>query len=379
MKRRQFIVAAGASALLAGAADLSWQAPPRFERPDIGSDEGGLWGMMDRQEARIRRSPFEVREGGLRDYVQAMACRLAGEHCPDVRVHVIHAPTFNASMAPNGMLQIYTGLLLRIENEAQLAAVLAHEIGHYLARHSLQQLREARSRSALAQFVSVFGLPGLVGNLAIVAGMYSYTREHEREADRIGLILMHQSGYAATEAARIWANLLKELEARPGGDPARDNAMFATHPNSAERQATLAALAADMPAGERGESAYLEQIKPFRLEWLHDEIRRGQHEESIALFSRMMARWPSQADVVYARGEIYRTRAGDGDLKRALEDFSAALALGGAPPVSLRSLGYTYRQLGRTAEAADALRQYLAVAPDAPDAPLIKSYIETAK
>ena len=152
MRRRRFLGAgcAACAAWLAGAARAqdAWQMPPRFARPELESDEGGLWAMMDREERRLRRSPFALRDARLQAYVQGIACRLAGEHCPDVRVHLVRTPYFNASMAPNGMMQVWTGLLLRVDNEAQLAAVLGHEIGHYLARHAVETLRDAKSRSA---------------------------------------------------------------------------------------------------------------------------------------------------------------------------------------------------------------------------------------
>jgi len=97
--------------------------PGRFERPRIDTEEGGLWGMMDREEAKLRRSPFVIRDLALTKYVQDIACRLAADHCPDVRVYLVRTPLFNASMAPNGMMQVWSGLLLRVENEAQLAAI----------------------------------------------------------------------------------------------------------------------------------------------------------------------------------------------------------------------------------------------------------------
>jgi Zn-dependent protease with chaperone function len=181
MNRRGFLrAAAGCGGCLLTAAlyaQSEWQSPPRLTRPDIATDEGGLWAMMDREEARLRRSPFVIRDTALREYVQGIACKLAGPHCPDVRVHLVNTPIFNAFMAPNGMMQVWSGLLLRVENEAQLAAILGHEIGHYLQRHSLERLRDARTRSAFGQFLGVFGLVGAIGQLAVLASMMAYSRE----------------------------------------------------------------------------------------------------------------------------------------------------------------------------------------------------------
>ena len=115
MNRRELLVAGCAcgASLACGLAraQAEWQPPVRFNRPDVATDEGGLWAMMDREEVRLRRSPFAIRDQQLREYVQGIACRLAGDHCPDVRVYLIQTPLFNANMAPNGMMQVWTGLM----------------------------------------------------------------------------------------------------------------------------------------------------------------------------------------------------------------------------------------------------------------------------
>jgi predicted Zn-dependent protease len=130
-------------------------------------------------------------------------------------------------MAPNGMMQVWTGLMLRVDNEAQLAAVLGHEIGHYLARHSVERLRDVKSRAAFGQFLGLLGVVGAIGQLGVLAGMMAYSRDHEREADRIGVILMRESGYEVSQAAQVWGNLLLETKAPPGGT--QESVLFATH------------------------------------------------------------------------------------------------------------------------------------------------------
>ena len=131
MKRRRWLQWGCAHCAALGglaAAQTAWEVPPRFARPDVASDEGGLWALMDREEARLRRSPFRMREEPLGLYLGDLACRLGAAHCPDIRVYAVRTPYFNASMAPNGMMQVWSGLMLRVENEAQLAAILGHEI-----------------------------------------------------------------------------------------------------------------------------------------------------------------------------------------------------------------------------------------------------------
>lgn len=377
MKRRGFLRAssAGCVALLpALARGQDWEAPARFTRPDIASDEGGLWSMMDREETRLRRSPFNLRDPQLRSYVQDIACRLAGGHCPDIRVHLVRTPYFNASMAPNGMMQVWSGLLLRADNEAQLAAVLGHEIGHYLARHSVERLRDAKSRSAFGQFLGMFGIVGAVGQLGLLAGLFAYSRDHERDADRIGALLMHKAGYDVAEASKVWANLLLEVKARPNG--ASESVLFATHPAQEERQATLAELGEKYKGGVSNETAWQQGVGPFLREWLNDEIKRGQHEESVALLTRAIARPAARTEYLYARGEVYRLRGNESDLDASLADFNAAATLGGEPPQTHRGLGMIYRARKQAPEGAASFQRYLELAPEAPDFLMIKTYIE---
>ncbi len=378
MNRRQALrwgcTQCGAFAGLAGA-QADWTAPPRFTRPDVATDEGGLWAMMDREETRLRRSPFRMRDPALEAYLAGIVCKLGGEHCADVRVYAIRTPYFNANMAPNGMMQVWSGLLLRVENEAQLAAVLAHEIGHYLQRHTLEQLRDLKGRAAFAQFIGLFGLVGMVGQIATLAGALAFSREHEREADRISIALLQKTGYDPREASKIWANLLDELKATPGADPTKDSALFATHPPSDERRAALETMAAGLQGGTF-EAEWRARLAPHRFGLLDDEIKRGRPFESVALLDRLIGREPDAAELLHFRGEARRQRAADGDLDAALADFQAALKTGREPAATHRALGYLYRTLKQTQPARDAWRRYLELAPGAPDAALIQQSLE---
>lgn len=352
-----------------------WALPPRLTRPEIDGEEGGLWALVDREETRTRRSAFVLRDAALRDYLTGIACKLGGAHCADTRVYAIRTPWFNASMAPNGMMQVWTGLLLRVDNEAQLAAVIGHEIGHYLQRHSLARLRDAKSRSAAMGVMAFAGGVGLIGQLALLAGMAAYSREHETEADQIGLLLMRRAGYETGAAAQVWANLRDELKAGAGGDPAQRSVMFATHPGVDERERELRAQAGD-GGGFAGDAEYAACIEPLMPDLIDDELRRAQYDESIVLFTRLAQRRPTRGDLRYARGEAHRLRAQPDDAAQALADFSAALALERPPPQAQRALGLLHRAQGRRADARPHLAAYLQQAPNAADAALIQSFLD---
>lgn len=352
----------------------AFSMPSRFVRPELETDEGGLWAMMDREEKKLRRSPFVIRDEKLNTYLQDMVCRLGGEHCADVRVHVVRTPLFNASMAPNGMLQVWSGLLLRVENEAQLAAVIGHEIGHYLERHSLSRLRDARNRAAFGQFLGIFGAVGALAQLGMLAGAFAYSREHEIQADRVGMQLMLRAGYQGKEAAAVWHNLLGELKVQGGESVGQRSPMMATHPPVESRRDDLLALAGQQVSGHVGAESYAATILPHRMEWLMDEVKRGQYEESLVLFDRL-ASGPGSSQVRFARAEVFRNRAAPGDLERSLSDLTSVTT--GAEPVieGYRSLGLVYRQLQRVPQARQAFENYLKRMPDAADAGLIASYL----
>lgn len=382
MNRRRFL-AAGTACCAALTARSGWcqnavsyAMPERFVKPDIETEEGGLWAQMARQEKILRRSPLLVRDPALNDYLQGIACRLGSEHCPDIRIYLVRNAQFNAVMAPNGMMQIWSGLLLRMDNEAQLAAVIGHEIGHYLQRHSVDRLRDLKAKSAFGQFLGVFGLIGLVGQMAVLASAFAYGREHERDADRIGALLMHKAGYDVSESSAVWKNLHDEARAREGDEPERSSPLFATHPAPPERRDALGELAKGMPGGgQKGEDVYMARVAPFLDEWLQDEVKRGQYAESLVLFSRLIERGKIAGPAYFYRGETYRLRGEKGDLDLALSDYRQAIQLAGPPPQAHRGIGLIQRQRNQREEALSALSRYIELAPGAPDAELIKTYL----
>jgi len=353
--------------------------PQRFTRPAANTDEGGLWGLMDREEQRVRRSPLTIHDKAFSQYLQDLVCNLAGDFCPDVRVYPVRVPHFNAMMAPNGMMIVWSGLMLRAENEAQLAAVLGHELGHYMERHTIEQLRAQEQHALLSTMVGLVGGVGtFVGQIGLSASLMAFSREHEGRADRIGVRLMQHAGYDAREAASVWDNLLQEMKVTEGKDAGKSGDIFDTHPTSAGRRDELLALAGS-GGGDTGAERYRKAIAPLRLGWIHDEIKRGQYEESLVMFNRMLLRDAEDAEALYARGEVYRLREDSGDSERALADLDRASRLRQPPVETFRSLGLIQQQRNNPLAAAQAFQSYLAQAPEAADAAMVRSYLTELK
>src|SRR6185436_18536183 len=149
-----------------------------------------------------------------------------------------------------------------------------------------------------------------------------------------------------------------EMNARPDRDPARNSVLFATHPTPEERQSELKRLAEAAPGGTTNPDTWESRIRPHRRAWLAEEVKRGQHEESIALLTRMMKDLPSQPDFAFARGETYRLRGQAADLDAALADYQAAAAMGAEPPETHRGMGLIYRARKQWPEAKESFQRY---------------------
>ncbi|MBC8242035.1 MAG: M48 family metalloprotease [Alphaproteobacteria bacterium] len=354
-------------------------------RPDKKTDEAGLWMVMDQVEAKLRRSASVVADQALRDYLQTIVCRLTPEYCPFIRLYPVRTAHFNATMAPNGTMQVWTGLLLRCQNEAQLAYILGHEISHYIRRHSLQRWRYIRGTGnvmAVLQLVTAGAGVGLVGDIAglvALSTIFSYSRSHEREADKAGLALMAAAGYDPHEAAKAWQGLLEERETEEGKEK---TAFFATHPPMEERIDNLnrqAKSLAEKGVLELGGDRYGKAVDRFRSIWLQDEVRRGQTKQSTVLLQRLAKGNAQDGLLLFYQGELLRRIGQREDTLKATDFYRRAINAGNAPPEVYRALGFASWDLNEIDRAIANFRAYLAAKPAADDREMILSYLEELK
>jgi tetratricopeptide (TPR) repeat protein len=358
--------------------------PPSRSRPLASTDEGGLWGMSDRAETTARSSGQLETDPALNEYVRDVACRVADGFCGDIRLYVMNRPYFNAQMAPNGYMEVWSGLLLRVEDEAQLAFVLGHEIGHYEERHSVEMQRTLRARANVATVFSIItagagvGLIGDIVYLGTIASVFGFSRENETEADGIGFRHATATGYDPNAGHALWTNLIAEAQASDNPDVRREEArasIFRTHPLSADRVELLTQEARGAPAGEAGRERYRAAIRPFLDEWLRDDLRRRDYGQTNNILDRLAAHGEDLGVVEYYRGEINRIRRGEGDRDRAIAHYTSAIAQPDAPAAAWRELGEYASRDGRTSEAAAYFTTYLERAPQAGDRAFVESKI----
>ena len=335
----------------------------------------------DQSERAVRDSGRVVMDGELNDYINGIICRLTEEHCARVRVHVIRTPSFNATMSPNGYMQVWTGLILRAENEDQLAYVLGHEVGHYLRRHSLQRWRAIRSTTNATTFFQILtaaaGVPvvGQLGSYAALGGLLAYSRDHEREADDVGFELMARARYDVHQAPRIWEALMAERDAE---EEPESSVFFATHPSVKERVTTLRTLAQNAVGGGQplpSSSRHRDMLARFQGEWLGDELRKRKHAANLVLLDRLVRHHINPGVTHFYRGEVYRLRQDAGDDERAVQAYREALAAKDSPVEVHRSLGLVLWRLDQLSSARDAFSAYLEARRDAPDRAMVESYL----
>ncbi len=362
---------------------LTAAAPAPFVTPGYApqdADERGLWMQVDEYERQMKTSNFIIRDAALNAYVRQVFCKTVGEaECKDIRIYLVRTPYFNASMAPNGMMQIWSGLFLRTRNEAQLAAVLGHEYMHYRARHSLKGFRDAKAKTNAMAWLSIIPVGGLaaagaisVAQLTMMGSLFANSREMEREADSGSLPMLAKAGYDPRAASRIWAQIRAEDDATAVERKRKrrsEGGLLATHPTSLERQADLdkqAAALASPTAVAENLSEYRAALAPWWADFVDDQIKLNNFGATELLIGQLAGgTWTGE--LLYARGELYRSRGRPEDFRSAAGFYRDAVAKGGAPVEAWRGLGVALLRSGDTPGGQAALKTYLDKKPDAKD------------
>jgi beta-barrel assembly-enhancing protease len=281
LTRRQAMWLFGASTSVAGVTSLQGCA----KSPVTG--ERILVGMSESQERQVdaQQAPHQfsqdlgaVQDGGINQYVSSLGQRMQGNtQRPQMpySYRVLNANYVNAYTFPAGAMGVTRGIMTEMQSEAELAALLGHEMGHVNARHAAQR----QGQGLLAQ-VAVVGIGvatadsewGGLANIASQVGasalLASYSRENEREADALGQDYMVKAGYPASGMTGLHQLLLKGEKA----EPSMLATMFSSHPMTSERVANAEALArsryaASLSANPQRErfmdsTASLRRIKP---------------------------------------------------------------------------------------------------------------------
>jgi predicted Zn-dependent protease len=167
-------------------------------------------------------------------------------------IKVIDSDEVNAFALPGGFFYVNKGLLLAADNEAEVAGVMAHEIAHVAARHSVENQTKASLLEYLAMGTSIFlgGIPGMIyqntAGLGLLGAFMKFSRGAESEADKLGVQYMYAAGYDPG----AMSTMFEKLEAKNKKKPGLISRAFASHPAPPDRRAAAIALAARFPEHE---------------------------------------------------------------------------------------------------------------------------------
>jgi predicted Zn-dependent protease len=353
------------------------------------------------------------------------------------KFRALRDPQPNAFALPNGSIYVSTGLLALIDNESELAAVIAHELTHVMRRHTYLQNRSMRKKFLTMNIMAAVGAyapGGIVGAVItivtavapfiIIATIFGYSRDLEREADLKGIDMMISAEYAPEEMVKVMKLLDTDIE----GENVR--LFYNDHPALQERIKYLSSYLgarADRVTSQmelnRERAAYFRKMEPIMRHDIQLAISAGRFRSAVYLAQRLVDFHPDSSENVFWLAEAYRTLgprapqltekeltnsakkdaakkrekrtveeeerellatpAGQENWKnhqqKAEELYRRALSLDSPTPVAHRGLGMLYEKLGRKDDAAAEYEKYMELAPLAIDRERIQRRIEALR
>jgi len=317
----------------------------------------------------IRRDQDYVDDPEIRSYVQSIGYRLvtaSGETRQQFEFFVVRDKTVNAFAMPGGFIGIHTGLLLAAQTESEFASVLGHEIAHVLQRHMARQYDAQSKISKVSLLGMLLGLLAArsnpqVAQAAVIAGQaapaaayLSYSRDFEREADRVGYQLLDGAGFDTAGMPAFFERLQKATRLYENNAPT----YLRTHPLTTERIADMQNRQAGAPYRQRPDSA--------EFQFVRAKLRaaEGPPQEAEAFFRTALAekRFANEAAAHYGyAAAAARAR----DWKVAEAEIAAARKLVSSPQAMLETLAARIKaDAGDPAGAEKILAAARATFPD---------------
>src|SRR5262249_30434530 len=384
------------------------------------ADERKLWAQAEKEEENLLKRATAYDDPLLEEYLGRIGDKLGPDEVraargPGFRFGVLRDPTLNAFAMPNGRVFIHTGLLSRVDNEAQLATVVGHEMTHVYHRHALKFARDAQNKQVLYTVAGVAASIGVavaagsraksgdyVGaavlsqtanavlglglQLATVAAINGYGRDLERDADDGGLQQLIKAGYDPKEAVKVF-KLLKDDGSDRG---ALETFFFGSHPRLQERIDTTQQLLRERYAEEARRTDTVKTTEDFELrmrtvvrENAQLDVRAGRFALARKQLDRVLKITPNDPIAHLYYGDLHRLQSQrakasaekDTEARKALESYEQSAALDPSYPDPFRQLGLLYYQQKDSAKAKAAFEKYLALKPDASDAKRVKEYL----
>jgi tetratricopeptide (TPR) repeat protein len=354
-------------------------------------DESRLWARASEEEDRLLRSGTIYQDKKLTAYVNSVAEKLSLRQKFPIRVFVIRNAYRNAWAYPNGAVFVTTGILARMENEAQLAALLGHEIVHVANRHTIQEFREAQNSSSFyskigAVFGYLLGIPvDVVGPIGAQAAVSGYSREKETEADMEGIERVKLAGYDFTEAPKLFNHLLEEMN----DDGIEEPFFYGSHPHIRDRidnyndfiESHKAEADKKMVSEKK---VFIENTRNLIYENIFIDIALGRMKPALFCADKYISQWPTDPRGYYASAETLRQLGSSGsssitDTQKMTVLYNRAISCNSRFADAYKGLGMILFSNGDLKNAKSAFVKYQTLQPGALDREYISECIRQCK
>jgi Zn-dependent protease with chaperone function len=350
-------------------------------------DERLLWHQSEQEQAALDDSGIVWNYAEIEAYLNQVAARLRPPETPAdliFRVKIIGNPYLNAFAFPNGVIYLHSGLLARMDNEAQLAALLGHEMTHCIGRHALRMYRrfhdqskpEAADQNILAGIGGLKDMLRFLGAAGTMLAANSYTRELEREADREGLRMAIKAGYDPQEAINLFDHLEEEIQQEGIQEPL----LFGDHPNVEQRLAELKSVMGSegtiSPLAESSRKLFLAKVQPIILEnaWL--DLKLGRFQTALWGVQKSLAVCCNDARAHYLMGEIFRQRGQSTDFSTAIACYQQAIKMDPSYAPPYKAIGLLRYKGGQKQLAKQFFQTCLLLDPNISDRAYIQGYLD---
>ena len=314
-----------------------------------------------------RRDPDFYDDAEVTDYIVRVGNRLAARGS-DTRqafeFFLMRDPQINAFALPGGHIGVHTGLIVASQSESEMAGVLGHEIAHVTQRHiarmvSNQQANQWLSIAALAVAILASRSNSQISQAALAAGpalaiqqQLNFSRDFEREADRVGLQMLEKAGFDPNGMALFFERLQRATRLADGGAPS----YLRTHPLTYERISDMQGRSTNLP--------YRQVADPIDFHLVRAKLKAELEpaRESVVYFRDLLAekRYLSEAGARYGlTGALLRLQ----DVAAARKEFAALKAVLKQHPM-VEMLGCRIKLTGGEADALTCLRDAVQAYPN---------------
>ncbi|MGD8208604.1 MAG: M48 family metalloprotease [Desulfobacterales bacterium] len=341
-------------------------------------EEQMLWRRAQEEQEAIEGSGLLYQDPDIENYLCQIAKKLqTNAILPDIsfQIKVIKDPKLNAFALPNGVIYIHTGILAHMENEAQLAALLAHEMTHCTHQHSLKTLRNIRNRTQ-ATSATIPELAQLLGITGTIASINGYRNELETEADRVGLDLAVKANYDPNEVLKLFELLKQENEIEGVAEPH----FFGTRPKVQQRIENVNRWLAENHRGKikgsKNTIDFQSRMSPVMLVNARLDLQRGKFSIAQGTVKKYLNVNPDDAQAYYLLGEIFRQRGWKNDSVAAINYYEKSISLNPSFAESYKAMGLIHYKDGEKQRAKKYFESCLLLSPKAADQAYIQRYLK---